>query len=161
MLDHVDPVDMEKRCACSGVRSCLLCENVSGQHYNDQSLQSKRILLQCYSCGRTDTDDVIIPDTNPERNPMFMCKSAPCVVKSVLKCEFNGLSSSDNFSGVTVVKDFLTKEEEKDLVDYIDGNQWVKSQSGRLKQVRIILVHMYQILLQPLNIFYAGLWSKS
>ena len=40
------------------------------------------------------------------------------------------------FDGVCVVQDFVSIEEEEELMREIDGQQWVESQSGRRKQVR-------------------------
>ena len=41
----------------------------------------------------------------------------------------------ENFSGIFVKPDFITGEEEKAIVKQIEQTEWVKSQSGRQKQV--------------------------
>jgi alkylated DNA repair protein alkB family protein 4 len=38
------------------------------------------------------------------------------------------------FNGVTVIKEFLTTDEEAELASHVDSAQWVESQSGRRKQ---------------------------
>lgn len=40
------------------------------------------------------------------------------------------------FSGVTLIEDFVTPEEEAELVQLMDRDPWRLSQSGRRKQVR-------------------------
>lgn len=40
-----------------------------------------------------------------------------------------------SIGGLTFVPDFLTDAEEDDLMEMIDGAEWVLSQSGRRKQV--------------------------
>lgn len=40
------------------------------------------------------------------------------------------------FPGVTLTQDFVTPEEEAEMVRLMDHNPWKPSQSGRRKQVR-------------------------
>ena len=40
------------------------------------------------------------------------------------------------FGGVLVVKDFISEDEERALVEHIDSSPWADSVSGRRKQVR-------------------------
>lgn len=40
------------------------------------------------------------------------------------------------FPGVTLIEDFVTREEEAEMVHLMDRDPWKLSQSGRRKQVR-------------------------
>lgn len=44
------------------------------------------------------------------------------------------------FPGIILLPDFLTKEEEREILCKIDEHDWVESQSGRRKQVSEILL---------------------
>ena len=48
-----------------------------------------------------------------------------------------GLGVGVPFEGVTVVKEFVSHEEEVSIMAAIDGQPWANSQSGRRKQVRL------------------------
>lgn len=39
------------------------------------------------------------------------------------------------FPGVTLIEDFVTREEEAEMVQLMDREPWKRSQSGRRKQV--------------------------
>lgn len=43
-----------------------------------------------------------------------------------------------SFPGVKIIQDFISEEEERDLMNSIDEVPWDLSQSGRRKQVKII-----------------------
>ena len=43
------------------------------------------------------------------------------------------------FEGVTIAQNFVTEEEESNLVREIDKSPWVNSQSGRRKQANTII----------------------
>lgn len=70
-----------------------------------------------------------------------MCSGGCCgQEKKVLRTikEGTGLKEFLNgvvFEGVTVVKDFMSRDEERNIVSQIDAHQWAESQSGRRKQV--------------------------
>ena len=47
------------------------------------------------------------------------------------------LRAAPELKEVTVVKDFVSEEEERCIVAEIDGSRWAESQSGRRKQVSL------------------------
>lgn len=67
------------------------------------------------------------------------------------------LSGGVEFDGVTVVQDFLTHQEEKELIEAIDQQPWVESQSGRRKQVQTRHVCDVQVFQKSIS---TGLWAK-
>ena len=128
---------MNKSCACSGIRTCLRCEN--GDQHTDKGQQHEleHIFNQCYRCGlikKADYDSMI---ANSESSPLVMCISSKCTEKQMLKSYFDFASHSLSlmFQGLTLIKDFVSEHEEQELLAEIDRNQWAESQSGRLKQV--------------------------
>ncbi|XP_053312802.1 alpha-ketoglutarate-dependent dioxygenase alkB homolog 4 [Spea bombifrons] len=92
-------------CACKGVRSCLLCESVN--------------------------DGVVL---QMERN------RAHSFIYSPNKGMALGIENTDSagwwipFPGVCLIQDFVTQEEEKEMVHLMDQEEWKPSQSGRRKQ---------------------------
>ena len=130
---------MEQRtCACRGVRSCLLCERPA--EAADRIKGSTTVFYQCYRCGVIVEEKLAEPDSDDSL--FFVCSGGCCrQEKKVLSTakEGTGLKEFLNgivFEGVTVVKDFISREEERDIVSQIDAHQWAESQSGRRKQVR-------------------------
>ena len=118
----------KKRCACKGVRSCLLCE--VGSVRTPTTAGHLVTYAQCYVCGeliQTRGGDVV------------KCNN-PCVSISgslVYKVSLGSppMQQEMVFDGVTIVKEFLSKQEENEIIRDIDSQKWVESQSGRRKQV--------------------------
>ena len=116
---------MEKRCACKGVRSCLLCEG------EDPPLPSPTtgevfVFIQCRLCGR-------FLEGAGSHGVVPQCPVA-CSVQKVWRPLLT-LEDGLKFSGVTVIQDFITAEREEEIVAQIEAWPWVESQSGRRKQV--------------------------
>ena len=57
-----------------------------------------------------------------------------------LCCDHTDSTEDICFQGVDIVRDFVTPEEEKDLVKAISEISYVSSQSGRRKQVRHVIL---------------------
>ena len=85
----------------------------------------------CYMCGKTRPhQEVIICE---RRRPLLKCKNCSKEVKVInIKQEF-----SPSVETITVHKDFLSAKEEAEVVKEVDSYQWIPSQSGRNKQVRM------------------------
>ena len=118
---------MEQRtCACKGVRRCLLCERPD--EATDKSKDSTTVFFQCHRCGIILKEELVEPDL--EASFLFVCSAGSCgPEKKILR------TTKEGIEGVTVVKDFVSREEERDIVSQIDAHQWAESQSGRRKQV--------------------------
>lgn len=95
--------DRTPACACKGIRSCLLCEDLKGKGPKDVQ-QPKGVHRFQY---------------DPEES-LAMCR--------------DGKASSFPFPGVFLWENFISEEEEVELVRQMDQNQWHLSQSGRRKQ---------------------------
>lgn len=150
----------DKSCACKGIRTCLLCENLKGAAAT-VAVKPRQTIYQCHRCGEILTEERKIPDISA--HPLYTCLYQPCPTLELLQINIHRLadSSSDGepasqfqkgfshagsrlqdyegelqgFSGVTVLKGFVSEEEEARIVEAIDRCAWVESQSGRRKQV--------------------------
>ena len=77
-----------------------------------------------------------------EAKPLLKCKAGRCgpelrIIKT--RKEARDLCHSAAMpEGVTVVKEFVSREEEREIVLEIDRSQWAESQSGRRKQVKTL-----------------------
>nr|XP_002128162.1 alpha-ketoglutarate-dependent dioxygenase alkB homolog 4-like [Ciona intestinalis] len=97
-----------KSCACKGCRTCIVCEGTNGRNVKNQA-------------------DDLIKDLNEME---YLPSIKMCVSQLKPNGEFVGFS----FPGVAVFPDFISENEEKDLVNAINSGQWKDSQSGRRKQ---------------------------
>ncbi|KAI0227570.1 Alkylated DNA repair protein alkB-like protein 4 [Lamellibrachia satsuma] len=108
---------MELNCACKGIRTCLVCENYkpkeplcSNVHkFNEQGPEKKYVY--CDSCKKA----WLPSDEGIGEHP-------------------NHLGESIELTGIDMIKDFVTEDEEEWLRDQVDKTAWVDSQSGRRKQ---------------------------
>lgn len=120
--------ECEDECGCSGIRSCLFCESKKEQeglnnqqeipkHLNKDTRENLISLSFCINCQKH-----------------FHGPS----------CDHNTNLTSDNYkidlSGVTVIENFISKDEELFIVSEIEKFPWRVSQSGRRKQVVYILI---------------------
>ena len=89
---------------------------------------------QCHNCGNIFNEENICVE--PNAPPLFTCGRSqhcrPTAPSLQAHCTVKGLP----FEGVTVVKEFVTCEEEEKIINDIDESAWAESQSGRRKQVR-------------------------
>ncbi|CAO2630006.1 Alpha-ketoglutarate-dependent dioxygenase alkB homolog 4 [Lemmus lemmus] len=93
-------------CGCKGIRTCLICERQRyGYPPRQICPQKKHHFLYC-------------PDIGWAVGPR--------------DSDFEGWAFP--FPGVTLIKDFVTPEEEAEMVRLMDSNPWKLSQSGRRKQ---------------------------
>lgn len=106
-----------EKCACSGIRKCLLCEGesivkkISHKAADEEHSKSIQQYKFCIFCGGT------LPAGQS-------CTHAKDVKADTIKLE-----------GVTVIPDFVNETEEQTIVTEIDKTIWKPSQSGRRKQV--------------------------
>lgn len=121
----------KKLCGCTGVRSCLLCED--GRGGTSSSLEPASLFIQCSVCGQL-LKKAAQEDEKSGRHesctPSHLWN--PVLSQGELK-----------FDGVLVIQEFITPEEERGLVEAIDQQQWADSQSGRKKQVCASLTELF------------------
>ncbi|XP_003388927.2 PREDICTED: alpha-ketoglutarate-dependent dioxygenase alkB homolog 4-like [Amphimedon queenslandica] len=120
-------------CACKGVRTCLFCEGKGARPILKQPQNEIQYYI-CYKCGKICKMNVGEP--SPLAVEPF-CQTACDDTQSLIVCD--DLVAGDNactfkFDGVKIIRNFVSFEEEKELVSFIDSSQWVESQSGRYKQ---------------------------
>ena len=114
-------------CACTGIRCCLRCGADKNSENNDIKYST---FVCCYLCGKTrQHQKVIICERRP---PLLKCTNCSKVVEVI-----NIKQESPSIETITVYKDFLSVKEEAEVVKEVDCFQWVPSQSGRNKQVRV------------------------
>ena len=125
----------EKFCACKGIRTCLLCEPTK------TSVRVAKIpttqFYQCHNCGKIVDEANVCVDPLP--SPLFTCSSQRCgPIAATLRghCTLVG----EPFEGVTVVKEFVSREEEEKIIEVIDQSVWAEYQSGRKKQVCFVYI---------------------
>ncbi|XP_060029424.1 alpha-ketoglutarate-dependent dioxygenase alkB homolog 4 isoform X1 [Erinaceus europaeus] len=92
-------------CGCKGIRTCLVCERQRGE---DASWRPGPLTHRFSYC----------PDTG--------------WAMGTEDSDFEGWAFP--FPGVTLLEDFVTREEEAELVQLMDRDPWKLSQSGRRKQ---------------------------
>ncbi|XP_038074327.1 alpha-ketoglutarate-dependent dioxygenase alkB homolog 4-like [Patiria miniata] len=126
--------EYEGTCGCKGIRTCLICEQQQHKTLIPRNFTSaEQVQLQnrgqveeswesycyCWRCntawGPRHTDDFANPP-----------------ITELTACDHTGRALE--FPGVTVVPEFVSKEEEAELVRTIDASPWKPSQSGRVKQ---------------------------
>jgi alkylated DNA repair protein alkB family protein 4 len=102
-------------CACKGIRSCNLCEPTKDELSIETS--SNIIFIYCDTCRQAIRMDIY------ELNS---------------QCPHHNDIGNDQISfpldGIYLVSDFLSEDEENKLLNSIDNDIWIPSQSGRLKQ---------------------------
>lgn len=103
-------------CGCKGQRTCLVCENNYGASTSHSSWISEEDREHSY---------VYCP----------LCELAwPGWATHSWKSHPNHEGDSIKFPGIKLVLDFVSEEEENDLLTHIDEIPWDSSQSGRQKQ---------------------------
>ncbi|XP_059009942.1 alpha-ketoglutarate-dependent dioxygenase alkB homolog 4 isoform X2 [Mustela lutreola] len=95
-----------RECGCKGIRTCLICER---QHGGDPPWQHP-----------------------PQKTHRFIYYSDTGWAVGAEESDFEGWAFP--FPGVTVIEDFVTREEEAEMVQLMDREPWKLSQSGRRKQ---------------------------
>ena len=104
---HSERMNTNRTCGCKSFRTCVLCESEYGLKpwdYGQKLKDENRTLYE------------------------FSVESSEC-----LACE----SSSkvlDGFSGIKLIPEFISENEQRELVDNLDQLPWDISQSGRRKQ---------------------------
>lgn len=115
---------------------------------------------QCHNCGDILNEENICVE--PSAPPLFTCGRSlhcrPTTPALQARCTVKGLP----FEGVTVVKEFVSCEEEEKIINDIDKSAWAESQSGRRKQVRHTSLGGKPAKWVGVHLFFfsSGLWSK-
>ena len=116
---------METSCGCTGIRTCLICEEKKRPR-KPTIEPSLTTLYMCPNCGRIfSTSGTAAISSSP---PLQLCSPLCTSGEPVLH-------AAPELKEVSVVKDFVTEEEERSIVAEIDSSRWAESQSGRKKQV--------------------------
>ena len=113
--------DLIASCGCKGIRTCLICEKQgkfsNQQHSATGNVQAYFFCSRCNVCYRyTDASKA----TQPEAN-----------------CKDHAINSSLQVKGIKVIDNFLSLQEETEMIHHIDLSSWAISQSGRKKQVNL------------------------
>ncbi|CAF5107156.1 unnamed protein product, partial [Rotaria sp. Silwood1] len=105
-------------CACKGIRSCKLCETKKKDHLINNETTTNIIYIYCDTCRQAIRMDIY------ELNS---------------QCPHHNINNNNNdisfpLDGIYLVSDFLNENEENNLLNSINNDIWISSQSGRLKQ---------------------------
>ncbi|KAM8777015.1 alpha-ketoglutarate-dependent dioxygenase alkB homolog 4 isoform 2-T2 [Rhynchonycteris naso] len=95
-----------RECGCKGIRTCLICERQRG---GDPPWQHP-----------------------PQKTHRFIYYTDTGWAVGAEESDFEGWAFP--FPGVTLIEDFVTREEETEMVQLMDCEPWKLSQSGRRKQ---------------------------
>ncbi|EPY83932.1 alpha-ketoglutarate-dependent dioxygenase ABH4-like protein [Camelus ferus] len=95
-----------RECGCKGIRTCLVCERQRG---GDPPWQHP-----------------------PQKTHRFIYYADTGWAVGAEESDFEGWAFP--FPGVTLIEDFVTQEEEAEMVQLMDCEPWKLSQSGRRKQ---------------------------
>lgn len=123
-------------CGCRGVRRCLLCEGEATRSAKRDETDNPSLYF-CHNCG--DVRSSLECREDPASSPLRVCKercTAPTA--AVLRCRARPAlthGATPPFDGVTIVKEFMSREEEAAILSTVDSHTWRDSQSGRRKQV--------------------------
>lgn len=102
-------------CACKGIRSCNLCNGTNEESSIENS--TNIIFIYCDACRQAIRMDIY---------------------ESRSQCPHHDEIGNDQIAfpldGIYLVADFLSENEEEQLLQAIDNDIWIPSQSGRLKQ---------------------------
>ena len=121
-------------CGCRGARTCLLCERRKGNlARTNEDASASNVLYQCHNCGEIRPSRDCHED--PSLRPLHVCRES-CTAASVLYSSSLAQQENAPVEGVTVVKEFISRQEEAAILSDIDSQPWAESQSGRRKQVR-------------------------
>ena len=106
-------MNTDRTCGCKGFNSCLICEAEFGIESSDPAQeridQFEEEREFCIDCSR-------LFNKKNDKN---------CCEKS---------SEEPVFQGIKIIRDFITSDEEKTLLEDLDEAPWTTSQSGRRKQ---------------------------
>ncbi len=129
-------------CGCKGIRTCLICESLVDSNVHKRfstNIPSDTDIYMCYNCGNFIIDEEMRSQQTEQQTPLKRCVSQTTCILTNYLCSPDHVTISDNqcveFSGVTIVKDFISPLIERDLIQQIDSSRWAESQSGRMKQV--------------------------
>jgi alkylated DNA repair protein alkB family protein 4 len=102
-------------CACKGIRSCNICEPTKDELSIETS--SNIIFIYCDTCRQAIRMDIYELNSQcPHHN------------------EIGNDQIAFPLDGIYLVSDFLSENEENNLINSIENDIWIPSQSGRLKQ---------------------------
>ena len=132
---------MTQRCGCRGIRFCAECKDSDrvkkmrsngdwGGLFNDyESYVFNPEDFNCYS-----SPDISIAST------LETIKSRSYFVQNLPEDEKSNLKHF-KIEGLLLLKDFISEEEEANLVEDMEKTPWMQSQSGRRKQVSINFIY--------------------
>lgn len=105
-------MDTPRECGCKGCRTCLLCETKYGVSKDRMTIDKKSNgYIYCPKCKKA------YPGWQVDDSPHPDHQGTPI-----------------NYPGVEIIENFITEQEEEQLMEAIDGTPWELSQSGRRKQ---------------------------
>ena len=130
LKDLLPSVDIMS-CGCKGIRVCSLCidsERVKRLGASASSSHNHLANFNCYvykdGCAFLDTQ------LNYHSTTSDVVKSLSC-----LQVADHDNATSFPIDGIAVLHDFLSYDEEEQIVISMDSDEWLLSQSGRRKQV--------------------------
>eukprot|EP00055_Hartaetosiga_balthica_P008462 m.31661 g.31661 ORF g.31661 m.31661 type:complete len:290 (-) comp6322_c0_seq3:159-1028(-) len=118
-------------CGCKGIRTCKLCEQKRGIGQIIDIEPDVR-LYWCDDCGvvRDECMEDKQRDYSGEKEDESMFNGSWCK----MPCQPSTHPIVDLFGGIKLSRNFISKEEENEIIELMDKWEWKPSQSGRQKQ---------------------------
>jgi hypothetical protein len=117
---------MTAECGCKGARSCVSCRD--SDRVKNLRIQPDTEDFSHYKC-------YVFANGVAVHCPQLNFRSTIDEVATASRQTHEPMTDLFNLSGISLIEDFLTEQEEADIVSRIDNNEWMLSQSGRRKQV--------------------------
>ncbi|XP_014662283.1 PREDICTED: uncharacterized protein LOC106805268 isoform X1 [Priapulus caudatus] len=109
---------MGTQCFCKGIRTCLVCETSKEAQRPWDEIEGKHFFLYCDHCKTA-----------------WSSNYNGCHKESISgTTPVNHSGWYTNLSGIILLPEFITEEEESYLLEEMEKHEWVESQSGRRKQ---------------------------
>ncbi|KAI6177045.1 hypothetical protein M3Y97_00864500 [Aphelenchoides bicaudatus] len=116
---------MSANCGCKGARFCNFC--IDSERVKSLRIQPGSEDFSQYKC-------YVFSNGSAYYCPQLNAQSSVDEIANASRQSFD--QSDDNFalSGISLIEEFLSEQEEMDIVCRIDNVEWLLSQSGRRKQ---------------------------
>ncbi|GAB6028624.1 alkB, alkylation repair 4 [Chamberlinius hualienensis] len=112
-------MEMDRKCGCKGMRSCLVCETADRTKEMKEKLQFEATsFVVCPRCRSV----AVGWEVRSDDHECFHSETPPPVdIQEVM-------------TGIQIIQDFVKSDEEQTLLTNMEQFPWTQSQSGRVKQ---------------------------
>lgn len=122
----------KQTCACKGIRKCAICNpsNETETTNSNELFENKKCFIFCTQCSKC-VYNQLNKNMNYISNFLTNNKTNRLLLHD---CNNNEQEEYLDITGIYIENEFLTQNEEINLIEQINKNNWIDSQSGRFKQ---------------------------